>query len=55
LALVDLHEIPEESVTIIIMGDNYRVPVATAGAFNMMESYSTSDAKSRVIGIRCVQ
>ena len=55
VTLTDLHDIPTESVTIIIPGDNYRVPVAAAGALNLLESYSTSDAKSEVIGIRCVQ
>lgn len=55
VTLTDLHDIPTESVTIIIPGDNYRVPVAAAGAFNLLESYSTSDAKSEAIGIRCVQ
>ena len=55
VTLTDLHDIPTESVTIIILGDNYRVPVAAAGAFNLLESYSTSDAKSEAIGIRCVQ
>jgi formylglycine-generating enzyme required for sulfatase activity len=56
VTLTDLPFIPTESVvTIIILGDNYRVPVAAAGAFNLLESYSTSDAKSEAIGIRCVQ
>ena len=56
VTLTDLPFIPTESVvTIIILGDNYRVPVAAAGALNLLESYSTSDAKSEAIGIRCVQ
>ena len=56
VTVVDLDDIPIESVNIIILGDSYHMPAAAAGAYQLpLESSSTSDTQSEVIGLRCVQ
>ena len=53
---VDSDAIPLEPISLILLGENYRVPAAKAGDYRMaLEASRMSDSKSDAIGIRCVE
>ncbi|MCA9867591.1 MAG: SUMF1/EgtB/PvdO family nonheme iron enzyme [Anaerolineales bacterium] len=54
--VADLDDIPVESINIIALGDNFHMPAEEVGRFQLALEYnSTSDTRSELIGIRCVQ
>lgn len=56
IAPADIDVIPLEQISLILLGENYRVPSAKAGDYRMaLEAANTSDSKSDAIGIRCVE
>ena len=54
--VADLDDIPVESINTIALGDNFHMPAEEVGRFQLALEYnSTSDTRSELIGIRCVQ